>query len=110
MKMRKMNYPNNGQHLGNSATPGSNLICMRSVTPKEFIMKNLSRQDLIHFNEFLLRQIRLTQRRIIYPLYRGDKLKNIFDRLGVFYDEVEPDYKQLLDRLFMVGEKSRNFY
>lgn len=73
-------------------------------------MKNLSRQDLIHFNEFLLRQIRLTQRRIIYPLYRGDKLKNLFDRLGIFYDETEPDYKQLVSRLFMIGEKSRNFY
>lgn len=73
-------------------------------------MKNLSKRDLIHFNEFLLMQIRLTQRRIIQPLYRGDKLKNLFDRLGVFYNEVEPDYKQLVSRLFMIGEKSRNFY
>ena len=43
-------------------------------------------------------------------MYRGDKLKNLFERLGIFYNEDEPDYKQLLDRLFMVGEKSRNFY
>ena len=73
-------------------------------------MKNLSRQDLIHFNELLLRQIQLTQRRIIYPLYRGDKSKNLFDRLGIYYDEVEPNYNQLVSRLFMIGEKSRNFY
>lgn len=43
-------------------------------------------------------------------MYRGDKLKNLFDRLGIFYDEAEPDYNQLVSRLFMIGEKSRNFY
>jgi hypothetical protein len=74
-------------------------------------MENLSIQDLTQFNAFLLKQIRLTQRKIICPLYRGDKLENLFTRLGSSYNEAkEPNYEQLLSRLFMVGEKSRNFY
>lgn len=73
-------------------------------------MEELSRQELMKFNEFLLKQIHLTHRRIIVPLYRGDKLKNVHDRLGIFYNEDNPDYEQLLSRLFMVGEKSRIFY
>lgn len=44
------------------------------------------------------------------PLYRGDKLSNLYDRLGLFYNHRNLDYKQLLSRLFMVGDKSRSFY
>ncbi len=73
-------------------------------------MKKLSREELCQFNEFLVKQIYLTNRRIIQPLYRGDNLMNLREKLGIYYSKSETDYKELLSRLFMVGEKSKHFY
>lgn len=72
--------------------------------------KELSREELLHFNEFLMKQISLTHARHITPLYRGDNLENLHEKLGLEYNKEKPDYAELLKRLFMVGEKARHFY
>lgn len=73
-------------------------------------MGKLNRKELSQFNEFLLKQIYLTNRKMIQPLYRGDNLENLHYKLGVFYSKTETGHQELLKRLFMVGEKSKHFY
>lgn len=65
---------------------------------------------LNHFNDFLLKEIQLINDNKIRALYRGDYLKNLQDKLGVNFYSRESDLKELLDRLFMIGEKSKKFY
>lgn len=73
-------------------------------------LQNLKKSELIHFNEFLLKLIELTQKRLIYTLYRGDSLFNLYTKLGLPYSEEETEHKELLKRLFLIGEKAKNFY
>ena len=70
----------------------------------------LSYDELEQFNSFLLGLNRASSRRKITTLFRGDKISNIFNRLGVEYEINHPNYQDLLDRLFMVGDKARHFY
>lgn len=73
-------------------------------------IKKLDRQELLQFNLFLLEKEKLTRGKIITPIFRGDKLENLFIRLGIDYSETQNDYKELLYRLFMIGEKAKHFY
>jgi len=66
--------------------------------------------ELLRYNNFLLKQIDLTRKRIIKPIYRGDSLKNLCEKLNVVYDHENTDITTILERLFMVGEKARRFY
>ncbi len=60
--------------------------------------------------EFLLLQIQLTQLRKINTYYRGDNLENIYKRFGVNNDGTEYKRKELLERIFLIGDKSKYFY
>lgn len=73
-------------------------------------VENLSYSELNTVNSFLLRCIQWNYQRKISLLYRGDKLENLFNRLGLEYNSIDPDYLQMLQRLFMIGEKGRHFY
>ncbi|REG88761.1 hypothetical protein [Flavobacterium aquicola] len=66
--------------------------------------------ELLRYNNFLLKQIELTQKRVIKPIYRGDSMENLCEKLNVFYDQKEIDIPTLLERLFMVGEKAQRYY
>ena len=46
----------------------------------------------------------------IRPLYRGDSLKNLCDKLNVFYNNGAPNIKDILERLCMVGDKANRYY
>lgn len=73
-------------------------------------LRKLTLAQSVHLNLFLLKQVELTQARRIQTLTRGDNLENLFTKLNVFYDRNNPDYTQLLEKLFMVGEKGKHFY
>jgi len=60
--------------------------------------------------EFLLLQIQLTQLRKINTYYRGDNLDNIFKRFGIENDGSEYNKRVLLERIFLIGDKSKYFY
>lgn len=66
--------------------------------------------ELERHNDFLLKQIELTRKRIIQPIYRGDSLRNLCYRLNVEFNEMNTNIETLLDRLFMVGEKAQRYY
>ncbi len=73
--------------------------------------KNLNEKiELLRYNNFLLKQIDLTRSRIIKPLYRGDSLENLCEKLNVYYNQDKTDIATLLERLFMVGEKAQRYY
>lgn len=60
--------------------------------------------------EFLLLQNQLTQFRKINLLYRGDNIENIYKRYGIINDNSEENKKELLKRIFLIGDKSKYFY
>ncbi|RXG18392.1 hypothetical protein DSM03_1011074 [Leeuwenhoekiella aestuarii] len=66
--------------------------------------------ELQKHNDFLLKQMELTRKRIIQPVYRGDSLRNLCFRLNVEFNETQTDTETLLNRLFMVGEKAQRYY
>jgi len=70
----------------------------------------LTIEESHHLNEFLLKLLRLSNQRKVSLLYRGDKLENLFSRLGLTYSPTNPDFETLLIRLFTVGEKGRHYY
>jgi len=70
----------------------------------------LTIEESHHLNEFLLKLLRLSNQRKVSLLYRGDKLENLFSRLGLTYWPNNPDFETLLIRLFTVGEKGRHYY
>lgn len=72
--------------------------------------EKLNLDQLIHFSSFLLMQSELVSKRRILTIYRGDKLKGLYDKLGVDYYQGDTDLSILLSRLFMVGEKAKRFY
>lgn len=61
-------------------------------------------------NKFLLQLLQLANDGRVKVVYRGDKIENLFQRLNIFFDPQSPDYKQVAERLFMVGEKGKYFY
>lgn len=67
--------------------------------------------QLSKFNEFLLNFIRLSHRRVIFPIYRDENLEVLYRKLGLNYVEDTPySHKILLESLFMIGDKSRNYF
>lgn len=48
--------------------------------------------------------------KIIRTIYRGDSLENLCEKLNVYYDEENTDISTILERLFIIGEKSKRFY
>jgi hypothetical protein len=66
--------------------------------------------ELQRHNHFLLKQIELTRKRIIQPIYRGDSLRNLCYRLNIEFNEMNTEIETLLHRLFMVGEKAQRYY
>lgn len=66
--------------------------------------------ELSKINEFLSLLLQECSGGHIKMVYRGVKVENIFNVLKVYYNPNSPDYKQVLDRLFMLGEKGRHFY
>ncbi len=70
----------------------------------------MTKIELQRYNDFLLKHLELTRKKVIRPIYRGDSLKNLCDKLGVYYNYDTTDLKLVLDRLFMVGEKARRFH
>tara|TARA_R110000868_G_scaffold144361_1_gene363345 strand:- start:6090 stop:6983 length:894 start_codon:yes stop_codon:yes gene_type:complete len=70
----------------------------------------MNREELIRYNDFLLMQIDLTRKRVIKPIYRGDSLNNLCEKLNVTFKYENTDIPTVLERLFMVGEKAQRFY
>ncbi|MEO9507923.1 MULTISPECIES: hypothetical protein [Flavobacteriaceae] len=70
----------------------------------------MTNRELERHNNFLLKHMELTRKKIIQPIYRGDSLKNLCYKLNVEFDEERTDINTLLYRLFMVGEKAQRFY
>lgn len=66
--------------------------------------------ELKRHNDFLLKQNELTRKKIIQPIYRGDSLKNLCNKLNVEFEGKSTNIETLLNRLFMVGEKAQRFY
>ena len=60
--------------------------------------------------EFLLFQNQLTQVRKINSFFRGDNLANVYKRYGIIYDNTEENRKELLKRIFLIGDKAKYFY
>ena len=52
----------------------------------------------------------LTRKKIIQPVYRGDSLKNLCNKLNVQFNGKTTDIETLLNRLFMLGDKAQRFY
>lgn len=69
-----------------------------------------TRTELDKINDFLLQLAREISYRKIRMVYRGDKLENLFERLNIFYNPPTPNIEQVLEYLFMLGEKGRHFY
>lgn len=70
----------------------------------------MTNQELIRYNQFLLAEMDLTRRRVIKLVYRGDSLNNLCERLNVDNNGDLTNIELILERLFMVGEKSRRYY
>lgn len=70
----------------------------------------MTNEELIKYNSFLFKEIELIAKRLIKPIYRGDSLKNLCDKLNVLYDYENTDFLSICDRLFMVGEKAKRYY
>ncbi|HEY4149386.1 MAG TPA: hypothetical protein VGM41_10670 [Chitinophagaceae bacterium] len=66
--------------------------------------------EIAKIEEFLLLLLRESSSGRIKMTYRGDKIENLFERLNIFFNPRLPDYEQMIERLFMVGEKSKHFY
>jgi hypothetical protein len=66
--------------------------------------------ELAKINEFLILLLQESNGGQIKMVYRGGKVESVFKILNVYYYPNSPDYKQVLDRLFMLGEKGSHFY
>lgn len=52
----------------------------------------------------------MMRRREIRTLYRGDSLKNLCEKLNTNYNNGDVNVRDIIDRLFMVGEKAVRYY
>lgn len=67
-------------------------------------------QQLEKFNSFLLQFARLSNSRNITPIYRGEKKATLYAKLGIPYKSGQTDnHRELLERLFMIGDKSKSY-
>ena len=55
-------------------------------------------------------QLDLMRQKEIRALYRGDSLKSLCEKLNVSYNNGNVNVRDILDRLFMVGEKAIRYY
>lgn len=67
-------------------------------------------QELTRYNDFLFTQLELMRKKVIRTIYRGDSLQNLCEKLNVFYNQEDTSISTILERLFIVGEKSKRFY
>lgn len=79
----------------------------KSIKNKTGVLNN---NELLLFNRFLLRFIQFTNQRVISPIYRGDNINNLKFKLGLSRETNDEAISEMLDRLFMIGEKSRDYY
>lgn len=70
----------------------------------------MTQEELIKYNCFLLTQLDLMRKKEIRVLYRGDSLKNLCEKLNVEYNNGDVNVRNILERLFMVGEKAIRYY
>lgn len=70
----------------------------------------MTTQELTRYNDFLFKQLEMMRKKIIRPIYRGDSLENICEKLNVHYNKDQTNISTILERLFIVGEKSKRFY
>lgn len=70
----------------------------------------MTKEELIKYNCFLLTQLDLMRKKEIRPLYRGDSLKNLCEKLNIYYNNGEANITDILERLCMVGEKANRYY
>lgn len=70
----------------------------------------MTKEELIRYNSFLLTQLDLVRQKEIRALYRGDSLENLCEKLNVSYNNGNANVKEILNRLFMVGEKAIRYY
>ncbi|MCW3111038.1 MAG: hypothetical protein JWQ09_5544 [Segetibacter sp.] len=71
----------------------------------------MTQQQLIKFNTFLLAFVRFSNSRAIDPIYRGENLDILYKKLGLDrVHENDSSHRALLERLFMIGDKSKNYF
>jgi len=70
----------------------------------------MTQEELMRYNCFLLTQLDLMRRKEIRVLYRGDSLKNLCEKLNVEYNNGDVNVRNILERLYMVGEKAIKYY
>lgn len=70
----------------------------------------MTKLELERYNDFLFKQILLSEKKEIKLIYRGDSLKNLCEKLNVDYLEQNTNVNSVLNRLFMVGEKAKRYY
>lgn len=70
----------------------------------------MTTSELKRYNDFLLTQTLLSQKQIIQLIYRGDSLKNICEKLNVEYQSNKTNVSEIIEKLFMVGEKAKRYY
>ncbi len=75
-----------------------------------FNTNNLSKRELELYITFLLKQNELIRKRIIRPIYRGESLANMCEKLNVENKGAETNYERLAEILFMVGDKSKRYF
>jgi hypothetical protein len=61
-----------------------------------------------HFNHFLLALIAFSGKRSLIPIYRGESLERLYDKLDL--DPAFNDLNQLSERLFLIGDKGRHYF
>lgn len=80
-------------------------MTLKIYTIKDKI-RSLTNLELKHFIDFQIQQQKFSNQLII-NIYRGLSLDFLCKNLGV--DSNKPNYKKLLEKLFMIGEKSKYF-
>ena len=76
----------------------------------QFNANNLSKRELELYITFLLKQNELIRKRIIRPIYRGESLANMCEKLNVEHKGAETNYERLAEILFIVGDKSKRYF
>lgn len=74
------------------------------------LMYKMTKPQLLSFNSFLLKQIKMIGTGKVKLVFRGDTLENLCFKLNVEYRGAQTDFEVLTDRLFMLGEKAKRYY
>jgi hypothetical protein len=68
-------------------------------------------RQLEKFNTFLLQFTKFTYTRVVTPIYRGEDLERLCNKLGISsISSNDPNYTELQYRLFLIGEKSKKYF